>query len=347
MATFSHGTYPTTRRKNPWCVETASLCPDSLAPFLGRLMGASMFSATLVWRRYRAAIPAIAIVLAIAIAAAWPFFSNFEAHRAGYISGVLKRGFGCGTKISASAQERLQHYMQANVVAFTAGSTAGATQVDKTREAVGSANMCRLLVERYARAAERPLLIASPSELTETQWPLLLVSVFALLLLLLLFRPAIRQRMSLVVTWPRVLFGSWLLVAASWAVFVAIEASGNWPHEPIDRYALESSGRTRIIPPTPADRAAHVWDVALFLAAASGLALGPAIALVWIVRRSRREAPAYADDRGSGRVSSQEWERGSSIHGGGLGELNLEVYSRSRAPSQQLAAPVDATSNKP
>ena len=31
----------------------------------------------------------------------------------------------------------------------------------------------------------------------------------------------------------------------------------------------------------------------------------------------------------------------------GVDPANLEVYSRSRAPSQQLAPPVNATSNKP
>src|SRR5262249_48975274 len=76
-------------------------------------------------------------------------------------------------------------------------------------------------------------------------------------------------------------------------------------------------------PPTPADRAAHVRDVALFLAAASGLAIGPPIVLLLIVRRGRRKTPAYADGHKSRCAPSQERERGSRRYGGGLGELNV------------------------
>jgi len=297
-----------------------------------------MYWATLVGGRYRAAIPAIIVVIAIVIAAGWPFFSNFEAHRAGYISGVLKAGsLSCGTKISTSAQERLQYYMQADVVAFTAGSTAGATLVEKTRQAAGFTNLCRLLVERYARGAERPLLMAFPSELTETQWPLLLVAVSAVLLLLLVLRPAIRQRISLFVTRRRILFGGWLLLSAMWIVVVAVGTSWNWPHEPTDRYVLESSSlRTRIIPVTPEDRAAHIRNVVLFLMTASGLAIGPPIVLLLILRRSRRTAPAYDNASASRRAPSQDWER---TYGSGWKLLALFGLSAAAEVAINVAVP--------
>jgi hypothetical protein len=130
--------------------------------------------------RNRIAIPSSVIFVFIAaIAVGWPFFLNIEAHRAGYISGVLKSATVCGLRSSPLAQERLQNYMRANVTAFTAGFSAGTGQLEKTRKAAGYENACRLLVDRYVRAAERPLLIAFPSELSELGWPFWLVVLLA------------------------------------------------------------------------------------------------------------------------------------------------------------------------
>jgi hypothetical protein len=124
-----------------------------------------------VTQRYRVAIPSVAVFVAIAaIALGWPLFADLEAHRAGYISRVLKRGAGCGAKISASAQDRLQHYMQANVVSFTEGFADGAKQVEKTREAAGYANTCRLLVSRYASARYRGAAWLPCFGKTTSQW---------------------------------------------------------------------------------------------------------------------------------------------------------------------------------
>jgi len=123
--------------------------------------------------RNRIAVPSFLVLVAIAgIALGWPFFSSFEAYRAGYISGVLRLGKSCGAKISPSAQERLQHYQQlGNVASFTAGFALGRKQLEQTRDT----NTCRLLVDRYARASETPLLIAFPSESSEFEWPLWLI----------------------------------------------------------------------------------------------------------------------------------------------------------------------------
>src|SRR6516162_4720584 len=125
----------------------------------------------LVTKCYRsrvAVLSFVAVIIIAAVALCWPLFSNFEANRAGYISGALSWGRGCGAKISTSAQERLKYYQQGNAASFTAGFALGRKQLlEQMRDTAGYANACRLFVDRYARASETALLIAFPSGLTQ------------------------------------------------------------------------------------------------------------------------------------------------------------------------------------
>jgi hypothetical protein len=177
--------------------------------------------------RRRIAVPSFVVLVAIAaIALGWPLFSNFEAHRAGYISGVLRWGKGCGAETSPSAQERLKHYQQqGNAASFTAGFALGRKQLEQTRDAAGYATTCRLFVDRYARASETPLLIAFPSELSEVEWPfwlfVLLTGWLLLRSLVSTFRkPRILPSSSAMKNWPRVL--SLLCLGVSVACVAAI-----------------------------------------------------------------------------------------------------------------------------
>lgn len=177
----------------------------------------------LVTRHYRRRIvvPSLVVLVAIAgVALGWSLFSNFEAHRAGYISGVLRWAKGCGVETSPAAQARLKHYQQqGNAASFTAGFALGRKQLEQTRDA------CRLLVAQYARASETPLLIALPSELSEVEWPFWL---FVLLtgwllprsLVSTLRKPGILPPSSAMKNWPRVL--SLLCLGVSIACVAAI-----------------------------------------------------------------------------------------------------------------------------
>jgi hypothetical protein len=164
----------------------------------------------LVTRRYRRriAVPSFVVLVAIAgVALGRPLFSDFEAHRAGYISGVLRWAKGCGAETSPAAQERLKHYQQrGNAASFTAGFALGRKQLEQTRDATA----CRLLVAQYVHAAETPLLIALPSELSEVEWPFWLLVLLTGWLLLrslvsTLRKPRILPSSGAMKNWPRVL----------------------------------------------------------------------------------------------------------------------------------------------
>jgi hypothetical protein len=177
--------------------------------------------------RRRIAVPSFIVLVAIAgVALGWSLFSNFEAHRAGYISGVLRWAKGCGVETSPAAQERLKHYQQqGNAASFTAGFALGRKQLEQTRDAAGYATACRLLVAQYARASETPLLIALPSELSEVEWPFWLFVLLTGWLLLrslvsTLRKPRILPSSSTMKNWPRVL--SLLCLGVSIACVAAI-----------------------------------------------------------------------------------------------------------------------------
>jgi hypothetical protein len=178
-------------------------------------------------KRYRNRIAVASFVALVAIALGWPWFSNFEAHRAGYISAVLSWGKGCGAKISPSAQERLKHYQQqGDAASFKVGFALGRKQLlEQMRDAAGYADTCLLYVDHYARASETALLIAFPSKLSEVEWPFwLLVLLTAWLFLRSLvstFRqPGILPSLSTMKNWRRVL--SLLCLAVSVACVAAI-----------------------------------------------------------------------------------------------------------------------------
>jgi hypothetical protein len=192
-------------------------------------------------RRYRRriAVPSFVVLVAVAgVAFGWPLFSNFEAHRAGYISGVLRWAKGCGAETSPAAQERLQHYQQqGNAASFTAGFALGRKQLEQTRDAAGYATACRLLVAQYARASETPLLIALPSELSEVEWPFWLFVLLTGWLLLRSFvstlrKPRILPSSSAMQSWPRVL--SLLCLGVSIACVAAIVLQ--FPPDGLERY---------------------------------------------------------------------------------------------------------------
>jgi hypothetical protein len=187
----------------------------------------------LVLKCYRNRIAVLSFVALITIAAitlGWPLFSNFEAHRAGYISGVLSWGKSCGAKISPSARERLKYYQQqGNVTSFTPGFALGRKQLlEQMRDAAGYANTCRRFVDRYARASETAMLIAFPSDLSEFEWPFWLIVLLTAWLLLrslvsTLRQPGILPSLSTMKNWLRVLSLLCLTVSAACVVAVALQ----------------------------------------------------------------------------------------------------------------------------
>ena len=193
----------------------------------------------LVTKCYRsrvAVLSFVAVIIIAAVALCWPLFSNFEANRAGYISGALSWGRGCGAKISTSAQERLKYYQQGNAASFTAGFALGRKQLlEQMRDTAGYANACRLFVDRYARASETAMLIATPLELTEFEWPfwpIVLLTAWLLLrsLVSTLRQPRILPPMSTLKSWPRALSLLCLTVAAACVAAVALQLSPNGLH---------------------------------------------------------------------------------------------------------------------
>ena len=186
----------------------------------------------LVTKCYRsrvAVLSFVAVVIIAAVALCWPLFSNFEANRAGYISGVLSWGKGCGAKISTSAQERLKYYQQGNAASFTAGFALGRKQpLQQMRDAAGYANACRLFVGRYARASETALLIAFPLWLPQFEWPFWLIVLLTVWLLLrslvsTLRQPRILPSMSTIKNWPRALSLLCLTVSAACVAAVVLQ----------------------------------------------------------------------------------------------------------------------------
>ena len=187
----------------------------------------------LVTKCYRSRIAVlsfVAVVIIAAVALCWPLFSNFEANRAGYISGVLSWGKGCGATISLSAQERLKYYQQqGNVTSFTAGFALGRKQLlEQMHDAAGYANTCRRFVDRYARASETAMLIAFSSDLSEFEWPfwrIVLLTVWLLLrsLVSALRQPTILPSLSTMKNWPRALFLLCVTVSAASVAAVALQ----------------------------------------------------------------------------------------------------------------------------
>ena len=187
-----------------------------------------MIWSALVTRRYRRriAVPSFVVLVAFAaIALGWHLFANFEAHRAGYISGLLRWGKGCGVETSPSAQERLKYYQQqGNAASFTAGFAVGKKQLEKSRDA----GTCRLLVDPYARASETPLLIAYPSDLSEVDWPfwlfVLLTGWLLLRSLVSIFRkPRILPPSSAMKSWRRVLCLLCLVVSVACVAAIVLQ----------------------------------------------------------------------------------------------------------------------------
>jgi hypothetical protein len=156
-------------------------------------------------------------------------FSNFEANRAGYISGLLSWGQGCGVKISPSAQERLKYYQQGNAASFMAGFALGRKQLlEQMRDAAGYADTCLLYVDHYARASETALLIAFPSKLSEVEWPFwLLVLLTAWLFLRSLvstfLQPEFLPSLSTMKNWRRVLTLLCLAVSVACVAAIALQ----------------------------------------------------------------------------------------------------------------------------
>ena len=181
--------------------------------------------------RYRIAVPSfVALITIAAIGLGWPLFSNFEAHRAGYISGVLSWGKSCGAKISPSAQERLKYYQQqGNVTSFTAGFALGRKKLlEQMRDAAGYTNACRRFVDRYAGASETAMLIAFPSDLLEFEWPFWLIVLLTAWLLLrslvsTLRQPRILTSLSTMKNWLSALSLLCLTVSAACVVAVALQ----------------------------------------------------------------------------------------------------------------------------
>jgi hypothetical protein len=189
-----------------------------------------------VTKRYRNRIAVLSFVALIIIATAavcWPLFSSFEANRAGYISGVLSWGKGCGAKISPPARERLKYFQQGDAASFTAGFALGRKQLlEQMRDAAGYANTCRLFVDRYARVSETALLIAFPSDLTEFEWPFWLIVLLTAWLLLrslvsTLRQPRILPSSSTMKNWPRALSLLCLTVSTACVAAVALQFSRN------------------------------------------------------------------------------------------------------------------------
>jgi hypothetical protein len=182
-------------------------------------------------KRYRSRIAVASLVALFAIALGWHWFSDFEAHRAGYISAVLSWGRGCGAKISPSAQERLKYYQQQGEAgSFNAGFALGRKQLlEHMHDPAGYADACLLYVDHYAHASETALLIALPSKLSEVEWPLwLMVLLTAWLLLRSLvstFRqPGVLPSLSTMKNWRRVLSLLCLAVSVGCVAAIALEA---------------------------------------------------------------------------------------------------------------------------
>jgi hypothetical protein len=192
--------------------------------------GDSMVRSALVTKyyRHRVVVPSLIVLVAITvIALGWHLFSNVEAHRAGYILGVLRSGNDCGARISSSAQERLSHYQQhGNVASFAAGLALGRKQLEQARNAADHASICRQFVDRYVQASETPLLIAVPS-LSQLEWPFwLLVLLTAWLLLRSLvrtFNPRLLPSLSAMKNWPRVIFLLCLCVSVACVAAIVLQ----------------------------------------------------------------------------------------------------------------------------
>jgi len=242
----------------------------------------------LVTRRYRhrMAVASRVVLVAIAgVALGWPLFSNVEAHRAGYISGVLRSAKGCGAETSPAAQERLKHYQQrGNAASFTAGFALGRKQLEQARDAEGYATACRVLVAQYARASETPLLIALPSELSDVEWPFWLFVLLTGWLLLrslvsTLRKPQILPTSSAMKNWPRVL--TLLCLGVSMACVAAIVLQ--FPPDGLEsyrRYFWTDTRRETLLP----TMLVGFGPLAAFIALYAPLR--------WIIRRRVRDEPS-------------------------------------------------------